>query len=354
MYIPFLRTKDAELKAYEYLSDEIKESCLPLFELTRSRKTKAFEFGNIHEKMAKLIVLMGGRPFILDLCTATAQTNYQIEELLDPTNGFERWQRFLNDYVEVDLIPVIHLDFGDPTNTLSLAKALTEYNRVAYHLDLSIRDTTFLDMYLEMFDFLKEQGISFEKSCIVANVGFVEVGEVDILVERVTPYINYFNSLNPAMLIPISNCFPDTSNLTSRQNCSKLSGSFPVRELDITKLLTGSLKKHGDYASVFQSDAEPTPKSGFWPRVDYCRPDFIFEYERRQREPDGYVLAAKAIVSKGFYQADTIECWARTQINEASKNGIFGKSPAHWISVRSNLYMTRVANKLSAGADGSL
>ncbi|MBM7093131.1 hypothetical protein JTP67_32450, partial [Streptomyces sp. S12] len=74
-YIPALRTRDSELKAYEYLPSVVKAGLLPVFELTRSRRSKLNPDGSVMKTVERLIGLTADQPFIADVTSLDSQGN---------------------------------------------------------------------------------------------------------------------------------------------------------------------------------------------------------------------------------------------------------------------------------------
>ncbi|EIT7185477.1 beta family protein, partial [Serratia marcescens] len=66
-YFPLLKTRDAELKAVSKLNSDDFDNILPIYELTKSRRTNIAPDGDIHRKMASIREIQGERPFILDV-----------------------------------------------------------------------------------------------------------------------------------------------------------------------------------------------------------------------------------------------------------------------------------------------
>ena len=109
-YFPILKTTDAELKAYKFIDDSVKEGMLPIFELTKSRISKKNPDGLISNKLDKLYEIVKNRPFILDLTTEPTFSNREIEELIhNGANGYEKWIDFLiKRKNEIKIIPMVH------------------------------------------------------------------------------------------------------------------------------------------------------------------------------------------------------------------------------------------------------
>ena len=94
----------------EYLEESVKDKILPVFELTKSRKTTKAPDGDIYKKMLKIADIQKDRQFVLDLCTDDKYRNPQIEQLLDESDGYSYWQSFLNHHGRtLNIIPMVHM-----------------------------------------------------------------------------------------------------------------------------------------------------------------------------------------------------------------------------------------------------
>ncbi|MBF4281085.1 beta family protein, partial [Vibrio anguillarum] len=82
IYFPITKTRDGELRCFEHSNDDDFSKILPIYELTKSRKTKKAPDGDIYRRMKQIAEIQGERPFILDLSTNEKYINPQIEQLL--------------------------------------------------------------------------------------------------------------------------------------------------------------------------------------------------------------------------------------------------------------------------------
>lgn len=111
-YIPVLRTRAAELKAYEKLWSGTSRNLLPLFELTRARRTKNDGEGDISKNVKKIKEMVGDNHFALDLTTTDQLSNKTISEILsDTSNGFHKWVDLVKEFQGLNVIPAIHINY---------------------------------------------------------------------------------------------------------------------------------------------------------------------------------------------------------------------------------------------------
>ena len=94
IYVPIIKTADAEVRALENLSDAVRNMTTPLLEFTRSRTTAKLKRGDILRKVKRLSELFKERVFFLDLTNDPNLTNDQIKELQSNVNGYKNWTDF--------------------------------------------------------------------------------------------------------------------------------------------------------------------------------------------------------------------------------------------------------------------
>jgi len=110
LYFPLIKTRDAELRCLKNIGEDRFKYLLPIYELTKSRKTSKAPDGDIYRRMRNIAEIQGGKPFILDLCADEKYINPQIEQLLSPYMGFRDWQYFVFDlHKDLNIIPMIHI-----------------------------------------------------------------------------------------------------------------------------------------------------------------------------------------------------------------------------------------------------
>ena len=130
-YFPIIKTTDAELRAYLELADSVKNGLLPVFELTRSRRSKKNPHGDIRKRIKSLVAGAERRPFILDLTTEGTLQNAQIEEMLGAGGkGFSEWVSFIRELKEAELnpIPVVHFEPSLPDEMRAEVKGLRRHS----------------------------------------------------------------------------------------------------------------------------------------------------------------------------------------------------------------------------------
>ncbi|ENB7194862.1 beta family protein [Enterobacter bugandensis] len=338
-YFPLLKTRDAELKAISKLDAKYFDHILPIYELTKSRKTKIAPDGDIHRKMAALKEIHGERPFILDVTSNDKYLNYQLEQLLDETNAFYEWQYFINLYSAMNIIPMIHLydedDFTEVENFVRSMSVIKDF--------LAVRLPYGLDDYRKFIDPIIENLSAGCKLYIILDGEQVIKGKSEEVTKAFSFACSELDGISPKIegIIVICTSFP----LSPAAEGKDESGSFPIVEENIFNSLSKEFNiKYGDYGSINIQQVEI--KGGtFVPRIDISL-DNEFIYKRYRRNAGSYILCAKKIMSDERYKS--LNTWADYEIEAASEGEPSGISPSFWIAVRMNYYMSsRVILRLS-------
>lgn len=333
-YMPVIKTTDAELRGYENLNDDAKDATLPIFELTKSRRTKKVPYGDIRRRMQRIEEVVGKRPFILDLTTHPDLSNYQIEELQDDSEGFRNWREFLEEYDHLDIFPVVHAYAdGELSETSQLARSLSRrFRMVAFRSDY--RDQGAARYVQAVLDGVKDPDLV----ALTLDCGFLgsdhdaedAAGEALERLGELSP-LGHFGAISIA-----GSGFPKSVLGEGKDHC----GRFPMREVTLFNEVEKRAKQsviYGDYASIhpFRYDI----RGGTWvPRVDVPL-EREYLYTRYRRGDGGYEKAAREMMDWKEYRS--IGSWGDQQIESAAEGHPNGYSPVFWIAVRLNIHVTR-------------
>ncbi|MBK0091357.1 beta family protein [Erwinia sp. S59] len=331
VYFPLLKTRDAELKAVSKFKSEDFDNVLPIYELTKSRKTKVAPDGDIHRKMAVIKEVQGDRPFILDVTSNDKYMNYQLEQLLDESNSFYEWQYFINLYSELNIIPMIHVyDEDDFTQVSGFVKAMSESKDY-----LAVRLPYYLDDYKK---FLAPIYNSLSGNCklyVILDGEQVAKGKSEVITDGFIFACTELEEFEKKIeaIITVCTSFPLSPAAEGNDDC----GEFSIVEEEIFQNVSSEFSvKYGDYASINIQQVEI--KGGtFVPRIDICLEN-EFMYKRYRRNAGSYILCAKKMIEDDRYEP--LGVWADEEINSAAKGEPSGISPSFWIAVRMNYYMT--------------
>jgi hypothetical protein len=334
-YFPLLKTRDAELKAVSKLDDKYFDRILPIYELTKSRKTKIAPDGDIHRRMATLKEIHGDRPFILDVTSNEKYLNYQLEQLLDESHAFYEWQYFINLYSSMNIIPMIHLyDEDDFTEVEQFVKEMS-----AVKSFLAVRLPYNLDDYKKYLTPIISNLSGECKIYVVLDGEQIIKGQTGDVIEGFSFACSELDEFSSKIegIVTICTSFPLSPASEGQDDC----GDFPIVEEEIFEKLSNEYAiEYGDYASINIQQIEI--KGGtFVPRIDISL-DGEFIYKRYRRNAGSYILCAKNMLSDERYKS--LDTWADREIQAAAAGEPSGISPSYWIAVRMNYYMSsRVA-----------
>ena len=302
-YFPIIKTRDSELRCLRNLTQNQWDKILPIYELTKSRKTKLAPDGDIAKRMREIDEIQQGRPFILDLTTDNNYVNSQIENLLDEEEGFLEWQYFLFDiYSNWNIIPMIHLyaedDYEEVKKFVTAASRRLKTKNLAIRLPYDLDEEVLRKCLTEVTSALREEC----KIYVVLDVGFFREG-IDTIQDEVFCFCNVLNDFNSKIedIALVSTCFPKNPVKEGKKDeC----GEFDVYE---EVLYSNTYEKfpaikYGDYVSINTEQVEIRTAT-FVPRIDLLSPDGKkFKYYRYRRADGGYIRCAKKVVSDTFYE----------------------------------------------------
>lgn len=340
LYFPTIKTRDAELRCFYHINESDFAKILPIYELTKSRKTKKAPDGDIYQRMKKISEIQGDKPFILDLSTDSRYINPQIEQLLSEQNGFREWQYFLFDlHAGLNIVPMVHLhedennEFDDVKEFVRFASSKVDNIAVRLPYDL---DKSEVEYYLNP---IAESVGDTCKVYVIFDAGFVRDKKIDDVVSIFSRAISGVKCFESKIEDVIMLCTTFPSNV-AQEGGEDIAGSFEIYEEEIyQKLKDKHPVKYGDYASINTEQIEI--KGGtFVPRIDIALLDGkTFDYKRYRRNNGGYVRCARHTLE--YYKP--LDVWADEEIKLAANENPSGISPSFWISVRMNYYMkTRI------------
>lgn len=338
-YCPLLKTTDAELKAYENLPEEVKNNILPIFELTKSRRSKKNPHGNLQRRIDQLKELIQERPFLLDLTTETTLSNKEIDNLLKNTrNGYAAWRDFLQEIDLPSVIPVVHYneEATDKENLDQVKNLEATFKKVAFRADAY--DSNMMNYFEKILNGLSDS----RNMMVIMDVKFVSAGNLEKTIDSLFNRIRELRSYKPVnAIISMASSFP--KSVVSPGYGGDDYGDFKILEINISESLKkefGSNIYHGDYGSVHP--VRYLMGGGGWiPRVDVPLEREYFYY-RFRREAGGYIKAAQKVLQNAKYKKVTnLNIWGDEEITCAGRGEPNGKSPSHWIAVRLNRHITQ-------------
>ncbi|WP_321529107.1 beta family protein [Sedimenticola selenatireducens] len=333
-YVPIIKSTDAELKGYSYLGEDVKAATTPVFELTRSRRSKNAPDGNIHRRMEQISEIVKDIPFILDLTAHEDLSNDQIDDLLDETGGFQNWIEFLGEYPDLNIVPAIH--FYEDTHESVIKQEVQQL--LSNHTKLALRvqpDDSSINDYLEI---IRSVLTSDDQLILVFDADYIIEEEYQKILEQIVErYQDLPVGFEPWSIVVCASSFP--ASVVQLSGCYDDHGTIPLLEKKLHLDLKGKgyWICYGDYASVHPKRYQA--RGGTWvPRVDISLNDSII-YTRYRRQAGGYVRAAKEMIAHPRYSS--FDCWGHEQVRQAAEGNPGGLSPSFWIAVRMNIHMSK-------------
>lgn len=339
IYSPLIKTTDAEIKGYANLHPSVKDGILPIFELTKSRKTIKDEDGSVEKRLKELLEATGDRPFIADLTTESTLLNKQILKLYDSNAGYYKWREFIKLKLPKNVIPTItvNADEGIGEVTRQAAELEGEGYQVAFRA--SLFDARSVE-YIKAI----QAGLQIpENLTVILDGQFLGIGRAPSFVNEIASMISFVIGATEHNFkyIQLSSCFP-SSVMSTGYSVNDQQGRFANEDV-VANSLIGQLSTltrqitYGDYGSIHPI-RYPTRGGTFVPRVDLPL-DTEFLFRRFRREDGGYIRAAQEIVKLPDYKS--INTWGDAQIISAANGAPKSFGPVFWIAVRLNIHVTR-------------
>ncbi|MCG1032942.1 hypothetical protein J5S76_13245 [Bacillus amyloliquefaciens] len=351
-YYPVIKTTIAEIRALKNLGHDTWQSMTPIVELTKSRKGKNNQDASVYKKIDELCQVIKSETLILDLTTIDSLSNEQIESFYDDSNNFENWCTFV-EYVKGKLTGVLPVLLAYPDSSanelIAQAEKLCKHTRHVviripiFEQGLATLFNTFLQVVQQRPYLI--HSIIFDASYIKKRI---EKKPFEYIVAFISYFYQKINGFYSGKYIFCSEHYPGniTEYLDKSHNQYENEvyyGNFELFEELNAELYKLNIPKvlYGDYACIhpFRNDV----KAYNWiPRIDFPTKNAIF-FSKVRRDVGGYDQCARNIVSLKEFKSDSLVCWGKNEITQANLTKAGGLNPSYWISVRSNIHMSRMA-----------
>lgn len=352
-YYPVIKTTIAETRALKNLSASAWNSMNPILELTKSRKGKNNQDASVYKKIEELSTIIKSEKFILDLTTIESLSNEQIEGFYDDSDYFKNWCDFVG-YVKGKMNGVIPVVLAYPDTKLS--ELLIQVENLSLHtkqvaVRLPLFEQGLSDLFNNIIQLVQHKpylihSIIFDASYIQNEI---DKKPFDYIISFISYYFSKINGFYSGDYVFCSEHYPGNIVDYLGKSDDKYHNDVSYRNYDLFKKISSNLTAmnipnimYGDYACIhpFRNDV----KAYNWiPRIDYPTKDAIF-FSKVRRDVGGYEQCAKNIVRIPEFQKDGLICWGMNEITQASLNKPGGLNPSYWISVRSNIHMSRMAS----------
>lgn len=348
VYTPIIKTGDAEIRGVENLRDDVKDDITPLFELTRSRKSKNIPRGDIIRRLDRLDEAYGTRQFMLDLTAEPNLRNHQIERLNDNKKGYKKWIDFMNLHKEdfPEIMPIIQI------SDKGLDSAEEYYERIKKQVQALNKnfENIVYRFSLEYKDFRGDidaicKAISSNKIICMIDAGFITQEKSGIYSTKAIEVINELDDFSLSKIALAATSY----HRNPTEFGGDEEGEFRLEEYIFYEEVKNNVESsivYGDYATINPMRSLQAGGRGWVPRIDVPTENTIFYHRSRKREKSyapAYTRVAKLVCNDQRYKKVKKKiggCWGIEQIELAAQGYPQGLSPSFWISVRMNIHIT--------------
>lgn len=336
-YYPILKTTVSEMRALKQFDCSDSSLIHPIFELTKARKSKYDEIGDVYKRIQEIKDIVKENYFYLDLTSEKSLSNSQIESYFDDFNGFENWRLFVESLINDGLAVRPIIQAFDDSSIEELEEQMQYFSNLCGTFAIRLKPE-YLDMEIAIK--LIQAGQKYKFTTIL-DAEFIDKDNCEYSIFNFSKFLNQClaDKLSIEKVVICSSSFP---SMVDHKN--KDSGDFIISEKHFFSSFSSTYPQlnveYGDYASIHPFRNEVTAYN--WvPRIDFPLLDEII-FCRKQRHLGGYKDCANRLIQKTEYKTNIIQCWGVQEIVDACIKPN-GKSPSYWISVRINIHMTRSA-----------
>lgn len=350
MYIPIIKTGEAEIKALEKLTPGMLERIMPIIELTRGRqktikrgeeKSVTFPF---EKRLNKVKEVLKGKTVFFDLTADINLLSDEVYALYDYSNGYENWRYFVQNNVGEEgfgkIIPSVLFNWDDSnfeTSFVEQVKGLSDScGAIMYRSSIQTKDC-----YDELPIILKY----LPDECdlwIVLDGGYLQDSATELAYKRCKKRI--FNIQDQilrgrsAHFVVLATSYPESVFDYGEDVPIVISHS----EVQLYELLRKDYPEviYGDYAGTNPIRKDLVVMARGWiPRIDIPltyktkvywkrRPKGITEYKGT------YIRVAQEAANDPDFPYRLHGTWGIDEIIGCSDGYVTSCAPNYWISVR--------------------
>lgn len=368
-YFPQLKSTSAELKALTNIYKKDSNRIIPILQLTKPRIGKSDPIDSLEKHIERSIKAVGkNKSVILGITNdETFQDANLNQYILDSSQGYLSWRtrlgiinkQFSNCRIIPNVVGEPKKDFlRDYVNQIHLLGK--EFDSVAIRLPASLNDE-FNDLG-QIIEILGLRDLPNE-SYLIFDFGYVLPTMLENFKKSLRLLDERLIDLNvSSKCIPLFSSCPTSFPMKKKE--TKVVYSIPMIEYLVLDYVSGLQKlEYGDYGYIHPKRQEG---GGFWyPRVDYpCSESdrcYYTRYFNKQTWKENrklrintttsndiaYRELSEVIIESDCFINDKVNSWGKEQlISNATKIPITGKSPQHYISIRSNIHLEHIKNSL--------
>jgi hypothetical protein len=355
-YSVIVKTGEAEIRAIENTEKSILKQIFPLIEITRGRKVSRNNVVSypFDKRLSKIKTTLVGQVVAFDLTSDETLSSKEIDDLYDPTNGYQKWIDFLvqikNENIFKEIVPTILLNTEDVNFNDNLLSQIKNLKR--HFSSILYRNSILDENCYDDFELLKNE-FNEMNLYVMVDCGYTPQASHKSFSEKAIARLGYIRSiLNEidAQYIISATSFPN--NVTDLGDVKQ--DTFSISEIQIHRDICEKISDviYGDYASINPKRNDTVTMARGWiPRIDVALQDSIYYY--KQRRPQGisayastYTQVAQSVVNDIRFPKDLENNWGIQQINTCAKGGAPSSTPRFWISVRMNIHIAQQVKRL--------
>lgn len=309
------------MRGYGELPDADKERLLPIIVLSKWNRIQTLK--GVVERLTEQ---MDDRSFIADHTRDRAHFCEESEALLDPTDDFAAWRRFVAQIPNA--VPVAQIT--ETATRRQVAREALLLERQAGQLVLRIRNPLReLPKAIAALDAVEDV----DNVLTVIDVGYIRGNEAAKLREMIEAINSVRDASASARIVCMATSFPRSVAVYGEE-----SGVLEILERELHAGIGGdAVSIYGDHSSI-HSEPYETMARGWIPRIDYPLPD-AWIYRRYRPNQRGFTRCAQEIIGSPDWD-ENLRIWGSDRIIAASNGNLEGMgSPASWIAVRVNIHL---------------
>ena len=362
MYIPIIKTGDAEIRAISKLTPSMLKDIRPIVELTRGRQ-KTMTVGEkkvisypFEKRFSKVRECLNSQTIFLDLTADESLLSDEVYQLYVADNGYENWRNFVNDNVGENgfgkIIPAILFNWDDidfeknfKIQVESLGK---ECREVMYRTSIQAKDC-----YDELPLILKYLPAECDL-WIVLDGEYLQDAAVDLAYSRCKKRIQNIKSFilngHDAHFVIAATSYPERVYDYGVGNPILI----PNAEVKLYEKLCVDFPDiyYGDYAGANPIRKDMVVMARGWiPKIDIPLHNITKVYWKRR--PKGtteykrtYVMVAEDVINDCDFPIILRGEWGIDEIIRCADGDVSSSSPGFWISVRMYNHMSQQLMRL--------
>ncbi len=327
-YFPTLRTRQSEMRGLKELDTVRKSKIVPL--LTLGRWPRASDFDKAAEKVVEV---MDGNPYFLDLTTDTTHLGDQQKVLRDPSSGFKAWRDFLSKYDRA--VPVVQLN--SDARVRDIFKQAQAFEKVSGKIAFRIKDfTSDTPLVINAISAMDDAS----NAIVFVDCQYIRDSFFAYVTAAVATINQLRNEFPELMIVVMSTSFP--SSVMSFVDSTQTKGEIDILERQLHARIGGNpVAVYGDHASIHSVVYDDVRIMRWSARIDYPQ-NFQWTFARRSGDQTqaGFISAAKEIARLDS-DIGSRNIWGEQMILDAAAGSPFGAAPSSWIAARVNIHLSR-------------